>query len=306
MSLHQPSRRIVRSGMFPIPSMLQTYLLIDGVAASPAIANPLFSFLAPCTQRRSLFGLPGFGKKKAARDPKRAPINPLTEDYLKKKPKAPTAIVRGDLDESSIFENEALAGPKPKRVKAGDKAPPPVRNPLNMVAALDPDPANRRRWERKMLIREITKRGRLSKTQLLKKQERQIISRSHNFKTSVKKLVPLAKQITGKTVEQALIQMRFSVKKAAQDVREHLEHAKNEAVVKRGMGLGPALTTPLRIQTKKGLRVKVENLSTMYIQQAWCGKGLYGKSPDYRARGQMYMMKNRTTSKLNSDGVGEV
>ena len=32
--------------------------------------------------------------------------------------------------------------------------------------------------------------------------------------------------------------MRFSVKKAARDVREHLITARNEAIVVRGMGLG--------------------------------------------------------------------
>jgi len=228
-------------------------------------------------------------------------MNPLTEEFLKKKPKAPVQgpPPKGDLASSSIFEDEVLAGPKPEELSAKEKAvkDAPPRNPEYMAAALDPDPANRRRWERKMLIREITKRGRLSKTQLLKKQERQIISKSHDFKTSVKKLVPLAKQITGKTIDEAIIQMRFSVKKAANDVRAHLEHAKNEAIVKRGMGLGHDLSQPLRIQTKKGKRVKVKNLTTMYIEQAWCGKGLYGRTPDHRARGQINMMKNRTTGK---------
>ena len=149
------------------------------------------------------------------------------------------------------------------------------------------------------MIREITKRGRLTRTQALKKQERILISKSHDFKTSVKKLVPLAKQITGKTVDEAIVQMRFSKKKAARDVKEHLEYARNEAIVKRGMGLGldgkPFKT--LRIQMKDGKRVKVEDPTTLYVSQAWCGKGLFGTTPDYRARGNVHMMKNRTTSK---------
>jgi ribosomal protein L22 len=242
-------------------------------------------------------------------EPTKVAVNPLTEEFLKKKPKAPPGLVRGNLSESSIFEDEEVAGPVPKSANdlvptkgkdstaATARPPPPPRNPENMAAALDPDPANRRRWERKMLIREITKRGRLTKTQLLKKQERQLISKSHDFKTSVKKLVPLAKQITGKTIDEAIVQMRFSVKKAANDVRAHLEHAKNEAIVKRGMGLGKDMKEPKHIQTKKGKRVKVRNLSTMYIEQAWCGKGLYGRTPDHRARGQINIMKNPTTGK---------
>ena len=167
-----------------------------------------------------------------------------------------------------------------------------------MAAALDPDPEARKRWERKMVIREIVKRGRLSKAQLLKRQERELLSKSHDFKTSVKKLVPLAKQITGKTLEEAIVQMRFSKKKAAVDVREHLVHAKNEAIVKRGMGLGgKTVSPPVKIETKDGKRVKVDDPTRIYIAQAWCGKGSYTESPDFRARGRIYVMKHRTTSK---------
>lgn len=169
-----------------------------------------------------------------------------------------------------------------------------------MAAALDPDPGTRERWERRTVIREIHKRGRLTKVQRLKREERVLLSKSHDFKTSVKKLVPLAKQITGKTVEEAIIQMRFSKKKVAKDVKEHLEFAKNEAIVRRGMGIGLGKDDnfrPIQIMTKKGKRVKVDDPTTMYIEQAWCGKGLFTTTPDYRARGQINIMKNRTTSK---------
>jgi ribosomal protein L22 len=231
-------------------------------------------------------------------DPKSKPENPLTEEFLKRKPKQ-TSQVRGGLASSSIFEDEEIAGPKPKDifVEQANK-PSSARNPYSMSAALDPDPDGRKRWERKMVIREITKRGRLSRAQMLKRQERELLSKSHDFKTSVKKLVPLAKQITGKTVEEAIVQMRFSKKKAAKDVKEHLEHARNEAIVRRGMGLGGKKDfTPIKIQTKDGKRVKVEDPTTLYVAQAWCGKGLFGRSPDYRARGRVNIMKNRTTSK---------
>lgn len=149
-----------------------------------------------------------------------------------------------------------------------------------------------------MVIKQVQKRGRLTKTQKLKQQERELLSKSHDFKTSVKKLNPLARQIAGKTVEEAIIQMRFSKKKAARDVLEHLEHAKNEAIVKRGMGLslGKKLEHPLKLQMKDGKRVKVEDPTTIYVDQAWVGRGLYGTTPDHRARGQINIMKNPTTS----------
>ena len=151
-----------------------------------------------------------------------------------------------------------------------------------------------------MAIKEVRKRGRMTKAQVLKQTERELLAKSHDFKTSVKKLNPLARQIAGKTVEEAIVQMRFSKKKAARDVLEHLEHAKNEAIVKRGMGLGAVnakkLDHPFKIQTKDGKRIKVDDPTTMYVDQAWVGRGLYATTPDHRARGQIYIMKNPTTS----------
>lgn len=195
-----------------------------------------------------------------------------------------------------------LAGPKPKGpIGAPDSPRDLPRNPETMAAALDPAPAARKRWERKMVIKEVQKRGRLTKAQLLKTQERRLLSKSHDFKTSVKKLNPLARQIAGKTVEEAIVQMRFSQKKAAKDVLEHLEHAKNEAIVKRGMGLGgdgKKLDHPLKLQTKDGRRIQVQNPTTIYVDQAWVGRGLYGTTPDHRARGQIHIMKNPTTSEF--------
>jgi ribosomal protein L22 len=255
------------------------------------------SFLTPCTQRRTLFN---WGKSKERKDiePRSKPINPLTEEFLRKKPAADSGaggLLRGSLASSSIFEDTAQAGSEP----LPEKKKVVVRNPDTMAAAVDPDPRGRRRWERKVVIREIRKRGRLTRAQALKREERVILSKSHDFETSVKKLVPLAKQIAGKTVEEAIIQMRFSKKKVAKDVREHLEHAKNEAIVRRGMGLGldGKEFMPIQIKTKDGKRVKVRDPTTLYVDQAWCGKGLFGRTPDYRARGNVHMMRNRTTSR---------
>ncbi|KAH7420018.1 mitochondrial large ribosomal subunit [Cadophora sp. MPI-SDFR-AT-0126] len=281
MSLHLPSRRVVRSA-----------------TALTSPQQPL-SFLTPVIQRRTAFSLRPWTKNDDV-TAKAKPSNPLTEEYLRKKPKAPAGgPKRGDLSSSSIFEDEEIVGPKPDvpQGQEGQKLEP--RNPHTMAAALDPDPQARQRWERKMVIRDIHKRGRLTKTQQLKREERVLLSKSHDFQTSVKKLVPLAKQIAGKTVEEAIVQMRFSKKKVAKDVKEHLEHARNEAIIRRGMGLGlgtEGAFHPRQILTKDGKRVQVEDPTTLYVDEAWCGKGLYGKTPDHRARGQIYLMKNRTTS----------
>ncbi|KAI4128070.1 MAG: hypothetical protein LQ347_004328, partial [Umbilicaria vellea] len=103
------------------------------------------------------------------------------------------------------------------------------RDPAVMAAALDPNPRARRRWERKMTIRSIRSRGRLTKTVQILRTERSHLAKSHFLKTSVKKLGPLARQIAGKPIDDAIIQMRFSPKKAAREVKKHLEYARNEA-----------------------------------------------------------------------------
>jgi ribosomal protein L22 len=51
-------------------------------------------------------------------------------------------------------------------------------------------------------------------------------------------------QIAGKTVEEALVQLRFSKKKVARDVWKGLKMARDEAIVARGMGLGKVQHEP--------------------------------------------------------------
>ncbi|KAI1002758.1 hypothetical protein K3495_g5446 [Podosphaera aphanis] len=256
--------------------------------------------LLSLTQHRSASFFDRFRKKKPQEKNVLAP-NPLNEEYLTRKP-PPPKLARGGLAESSILEDEEIAGPKPKGIIENDtdgESQKFIRNPAAMAAVLDPVPETRRRWERKMVIRDIRKRGRLTKAQQLKRQERELTLKSHDFKTSVKKLVHLANQIKGKSVEDAIIQMRFSKKKVAKEVKEHLEHAKNAAMVKRRMGMGLSATDkflPLTIMTNDKKRVRVTDPTTIYVDQAWCGKGLYEKTPDFRARGRTNIMKNRTTS----------
>ncbi|ESZ96510.1 mitochondrial large ribosomal subunit [Sclerotinia borealis F-4128] len=285
MSLNLPSRRLLRS------------------AAVLTTSHPPIAVLVPLytNQRRSLWD--NFSKRlddaKRMLTPSKASKNPLTEEYLKKRSdtQRQQQPERGDITPASIFKDDNT-----RHRQGGEENKIVPRSPKIMARALDANPRATIAWKRKKVIQEVRKRGRLTKEQTLKRTERVLLSRSHDFKTSVKKLVPLAKQIAGKTVEDAIIQMRFSKKKAAKDVKEHLEHAKNEAILKRGMGLGKVARTSTEnfktryIVTKDRKRVKVEDPTTLYVDEAWCGKGDWTPDYDYRARGNVNIMKNRTTS----------
>lgn len=291
MSLRLSSRRIATSGMCNWIYFIR-YSPLTRRAATSLVHSSTPPFQVVGIYRRNI----SFRAKSDKPEPSsKSPNAPLTEEYLRRKTEQ-RSIIRGGLSASSIFEDEALAGPKPQAETNRER----VRNPDSMAAALDPDPVGRRLWERKMVIKTVRKRGRLTRTQLIQRSERELVSRSRDIQGSVKKLVPLAKQIAGKTVDEAIIQMRFSKKKAAKYLKEHLEYARNEAIVKRGMGLGArteSKTTPIHIKTKDGKKVKVTDPTTIYVDQAWTGKGYHTLSPDYRARGRISMMKNRNSSR---------
>lgn len=160
----------------------------------------------------------------------------------------------------------------------------------------------------------------MTKTVKIARTERSLLSKSHMLKTSVKKLGPLARQIAGKPIENAIVQMRFSKKKAAADVMKLLEYARDEAIVKRGMGLGQVRRTEVKegetysseklgdiaepgkgamtmVDDRKGRRRTVTDRTSIYVDEAWVGRGKYGSKPDYRARGQVYLMRPPLTSK---------
>lgn len=184
-----------------------------------------------------------------------------------------------------------------------------------MAAALDPTPHARKRWQRKMLIREIKGRGRMSRTDKILRTERSHLSKSPFYKTSIKKLYPLARQIAGKPLTEAMVQMRFSKKKAAQDVLRHLEYARDQAIVMKGMGLGnvrregeslaaseseaaAVVVRPEVVEDKKGKKRVVADRSAMYVDEAWVGRGTYEFGLDYRAKGQYNRLRLPFTSKF--------
>lgn len=214
---------------------------------------------------------------------------------MKKKPSTRQQYARQQADiKHSIFADleaeQERENPRRKR----------QRNREHMNYVLDPDPAGRMLWERNRVIEQIRRRGRLTKTQLLKRTERESLSKSAWIKTSVKKLGALARQIAGKPIEEAIIQMRFSPKKAAEEVKKHLEQARDAAVVERGMGLGEAEGTkgdPVEIQLKDEKRKRITDRTSIYIDQAWVGRGQYGFGYDYRARGRLNTLRLPWTSK---------
>ncbi|KAF2275354.1 ribosomal protein L22 [Westerdykella ornata] len=110
--------------------------------------------------------------------------------------------------------------------------------------ALDPDPRARALWERRLVIRQVQRRGRVTRDVQLARLERESVYKSIPLRTSVKKLTKIMNMIQGKTVEEALVQLRFNPKKVARDVYKGLQIARDEAIVKRGMGLGGIQPTP--------------------------------------------------------------
>ena len=169
----------------------------------------------------------------------------------------------------------------------------------------DPDPRKRLKWERNKVIQSVRHRFRMTKSEKLLRSERSSLAKSPMIKTSVKKLGPLARQIAGKPLTEAMIQMRFSKKRAASDVLKHLEYARNQAIVQRKMGLGKAVPRPsdkgvkkdenlveeeVVVEDKKGKKRVITDRSAMYVDQAWVGRGAYRFGTDYRARGQAHRL----------------
>ncbi|KAL7270268.1 39S ribosomal protein L22, mitochondrial [Rhizina undulata] len=225
--------------------------------------TPASTLIAQQVRHRSWFGFGGGSKDSLESTTRQLPITEL----LKQSPKTSNnaiipSLKRGSLAPSSIFGDETA-----DISEGATGAPPPESRYFR-----DPERKNWG-WPRKADLREHRRRGRLTRTEKLKQLEKEHQAKSHFFKTSMKKLAPLARQITGKSLEDAIVQMRFSPKKAARDVLGHLHHAKNEAIVRRRMD--PA---------------------EIYISQAWVGKGTYDKDLNHRARGRVDILNKPHTS----------
>ncbi|KAF0420922.1 ribosomal protein L22 [Gigaspora margarita] len=89
-----------------------------------------------------------------------------------------------------------------------------------------------------------------------------------NFRISPRKLRFLANQIAGKPINEAIKQMEFSPKKASKKIMNSLITARDHA-----------------------WRYKMMDADNVYIDQAFVGKGLYRKKPNYGARGRFSFLK---------------
>lgn len=160
--------------------------------------------------------------------------------------------------------------------------------------AEDPDPRWRVRFLKKKVMQMVRARDQpTTRDQRIRLSEKQHTSASTPLPTSTKKLVHLSHQIVGKTVDDAITQMRFSKKKMAREVKWQLEEARDRAIVGHGMGLGAAESAdkPKKIQTKDGKWIEVQDPTTLYVDQSWVTKGPWrGARVQYHARSRMSMM----------------
>ncbi|KAL2017933.1 hypothetical protein VTK56DRAFT_1525 [Thermocarpiscus australiensis] len=321
MSLTMPSRRLLRG--------------------APALSSSTMNALLPALQSLALAPSTGTGTAAAARPIHTTPSNNWFWSRKKSDAEAPLEQQVSGSQESrrqlinrltsriegpAIFEDEVKEVAHPTTTAAaaakttqGRPGTAYTRSGASLARehlarAVDPDPRSRVRWERKMVMRQV-RRGtdpysREPRAERIARTERALTSRSPWLATSVKKLVKLARQIQGKTVADALVQMRFSKKKMAQEVGYQLELARDLAVAERGMGMGAAKkegeegpsnnnnNKPLvEIRTKDGKWVKIDDPTRMYIAEAWVNRGPWRqKVPEYRARGRMNILQRPTTS----------
>ncbi|KAL7623569.1 39S ribosomal protein L22, mitochondrial [Parahypoxylon ruwenzoriense] len=171
----------------------------------------------------------------------------------------------------------------------------------HMEMAEDPDPRWRVRFLKKKVMQMVRSGGRLTREQRIRQSEKEHTSASPSLPTSTKKLMFLSRQIAGKTVDEAITQMRFSKKKMAREVKWQLEDARYKAIAAHGMGLGAAdsklLDKPRKIQTKDGQWMQVVDPTRLYVDQSWVTKGpTRGIRIHYRARGRMSRMRRPTAS----------
>ena len=252
-------------------------------------------------------------KKKETEEKKDAAVDaPKKKTRRMRKPSSEISsdgTARGAPAEDSVFgksEEPANEDEEYEEVEE-DGAAAPIKavheeiDPEALMNVLDPEPGKTMAWQRKKVIQSIRNRGQLTKEQIIKRTERECTVPSAMFKTSTKKLVHLARQISGKPIDEAIVQMQLSKKKVAQDIMKHLEYAKNMAIVSRGMGLGKAENRtgePVEIELKDGKRKVITDQTGIYVDQAWVNKGDETMTPDYRGRGRVFTHTHRMASKL--------
>ncbi|KAI1262673.1 ribosomal protein L22/L17 [Xylariaceae sp. FL1019] len=258
-------------------------------------------YLLPRTQRRTAsylepFGLGNlFGKKKKSAT---ALSQELSDRQKQQTTHKLTKRITDRRQGKSIFDEEINESEKHQREDqraAGNAGFRVSTMKEHMQRALDPDPRWRVRYQRKKVMQMVRNDGKLSRKEQLKLDEKEVRCDSSALPTSTKKLMFLSRQIAGKTLEDAIAQMRFSKKKMAREVRFTLEEARNKAIASRGMGLGKVngelLKEPKKIVTKDGQKVVVYNPTQLYVDESWVTKGQpRGVRIQYHARSRMSRM----------------
>ncbi|KAF2994743.1 54S ribosomal protein L22, mitochondrial [Neopestalotiopsis sp. 37M] len=245
--------------------------------------------LLPYTQQRSASWFNWGGSKKKS---------PLSSELEKREREKKIMDKMADRTAGeSVFDEEIkqVDATTPKDLQAGAAQVGPSRVKEHMARALDPDPRWRIRWQRKKVMQMVRNGGKVTKEQQIKMIEKELTQKSENLNTSTKKLMFLTRQIQGKTLDDALTQMRYSKKKTSTEVAYLLKEARDRAIVSRGMALGhlngETLEKPRQIQDKEGNWLEVSDPTRLYIDQAWVGKGPpRGMRIQYHARGRMSRM----------------
>lgn len=260
----------------------------------------------------SFFGWGRKGKKTETTDDIIA--NEIAQPAAAKRQRVLQQMLPGKVESDSIFSDELAStappstpAPEAANANAGEADSQMDRSKEGLARAVDPDPLNRVRWQRKMVIRHVAKAtdpfSKESRAARIKRTEREVRQKSHFLPTSVKKLVHLARQIAGKPVEEALVQMQYSKKKMAREIALQLEIARDRAIVERGMGLGKVKAAAEeegrkavegdvaaavhKIQTKDGKWLEIDDPTRMYVAQAWVERGPWrGMQMSPRARGR--------------------
>ncbi|RYC58292.1 hypothetical protein CHU98_g7925 [Xylaria longipes] len=281
MSLHLPARQAA-------------------TAARVSIAKPSLHlrYLLPRTQRRNAW-LDAFkwGRKKKSSESESS--SPLATAIAKREKDLQERLI--DRTQGSTIFDEDIKGAEDQQ--AGEQRKNKTKSIYgaskmkeHMEMALNPDPRWKVRYQRKKIMQMVRTNGKLSKQEQLKLTEKDSTSKSEELPTSIKKLGALSRQIAGKTVDDAITQMRYSKKRAAREVLYQLEEARAAAIAAHGMGMGALngglLPKKRTILTKDGDKVEVEDPTRLYVDQSWVTKGrLRGVRIQYHSRGRMSFMK---------------
>ncbi|KAI1389279.1 ribosomal protein L22 [Hypoxylon trugodes] len=287
MSLHLPVRRVAATA--------------HATANKPSLH---LQYLQPRTQRRNAGSWFNWGRTPSEKDP-------LTQELTRRERE--TMVAKRNMDRTqggSIFEDEIEAQER-KQKEESTKGPGISRQQAiskmkeHVELAQNPDPRWRNRYLRKkvmQMVRDESEGKPLSKEQRIRLTEKQHTSKSAMLPTSTKKLVHLTHQIVGKSVDDAITQMRFSKKKMAREVLWQLQLARDTAIAAHGMGLGSvnkdgdaekkeSKKQVRKIKTKDGKSIEVSDPTSLYVDESWVGRGPHmGMRIQYHARSRMSRM----------------